>query len=99
MAFVCDQFDTVLEICQLISGQKVCHYLGGDKGGGGSRQTVTNGDKGGGGVKNWDFYGDILFEWPQTKRTYIVNILSNQIFEVFDNFPASRHNTSLEGKR
>ena len=32
--------------CQLIAGQKVCHYLGGDKGGGGSRQTVTNGDKG-----------------------------------------------------
>ena len=24
---------------------------------------VTNGDKEGG-VKNWDFYGDILFEWP-----------------------------------
>ena len=35
------------------------------RGGGGSRQTVTNGDKGGRGVKNWDFYGDILFEWPQ----------------------------------
>ena len=34
------------------------------RGGGGSRQTVTNGDKGGGGVKNRDFYGDILFEWP-----------------------------------
>ena len=25
---------------------------------------MTNGDKGGGGVKNRDFYGDILFEWP-----------------------------------
>ena len=25
---------------------------------------MTNGDKGGKGVKNWDFYGDILFEWP-----------------------------------
>ena len=25
---------------------------------------MTNGGKGGGGVKNWDFYGDILFEWP-----------------------------------
>jgi len=34
------------------------------RGGGGSRQTVTNGDKGERGVKNWDFYGDILFEWP-----------------------------------
>ena len=32
--------------------------------GGGSRQMVTNGDKGGRGVKNRDFYGDILFEWP-----------------------------------
>ena len=32
-------------------GQKVCHYLGGDKGGGGSRQTVTKSDKGGGGQK------------------------------------------------
>ena len=34
------------------------------RGGGGLRQMVTNGDKGGGGVKNRDFYGDILFEWP-----------------------------------
>ena len=34
------------------------------RGGGGSRQMVTNGDKGGGGVKNQDFYGDILFELP-----------------------------------
>ena len=25
---------------------------------------VTNDDKGGRGVKNRDFYGDILFEWP-----------------------------------
>ena len=64
LEFVCVQLDTGLEIFQLISGQKVCHYLGGDKGGGGSRQTVTNGDKGGRGVKYWDFYGDILFEWP-----------------------------------
>ena len=32
-------------------GQKVCHDLSGDKGGGGSRQTVTNGDKGRGGSK------------------------------------------------
>ena len=38
--------------------------MDGYKGGGGSRQTVTNGEKGGGGVKNRDFYGDILFEWP-----------------------------------
>ena len=48
---VCVELDTGLEIFQLISGQKVCHYLGGDKGGGGSRQTVTSGDKGGGGPK------------------------------------------------
>ena len=33
--FVCVQLDTGLEIFQLISGQNVCHYLGGDKGGGG----------------------------------------------------------------
>ena len=37
------------------------------RGGGGSRQTVTKSDKGGGGIKNRDFYGDILFEWPLTK--------------------------------
>ena len=54
LAFVCVQLDTDLEICQLMSIQKVCHYLGGDKGGEGSRQTVTNSDKGEG-VKNWDF--------------------------------------------
>ena len=30
---------------------KVCHYFGGDKGGGGSRQTVTKCDKGAGGLK------------------------------------------------
>ena len=42
-------------------GSKICHYLGGDKGG---RGVKANGDKGGGGVKNLDFYGDILFEWP-----------------------------------
>ena len=46
LSFVCVQLDIVLGICQLISGQKVCHYLGGDKEGGGSRQTVTIGDKG-----------------------------------------------------
>ena len=51
LAFVCVQLDTGLEIFQLISGQKVCHYLGGDNGGGGSRQTVINGDRGGGGSK------------------------------------------------
>ena len=51
LAFVCAQLNTGLEIFQLISGQKVCHYLGGDKGGRGSRQTVTNGDKGEGGLK------------------------------------------------
>ena len=64
LAFVRVQLDTCLEMFQLMSGQKVCHYLGGDKGGGGSRQTVTNGDKGGWGVKNWDFRDYILFKWP-----------------------------------
>ena len=52
LAFVCVQLDIGLEIFQLISGQKVCHYLDGDKGGGWSRQAVTKSDKGGGGVKN-----------------------------------------------
>ena len=33
LAFVCVQLDTGLEIFQLISGQKVCYYLDGDKGG------------------------------------------------------------------
>ena len=70
LAFVCGQLDTGLEILQLLSGQKVCHYLGGDKGGGGLRQMVTNGDKGGRGVKNRDFYGDILFEWPPRCQTH-----------------------------
>ena len=55
LAFVCVQLDTGLEIFQLISGQKVCHYLRGDKGGGGSRQTVTKCGSRGEGVKNGDF--------------------------------------------
>ena len=42
LAFVCVQLDTGLEIFQLISGQKVCHYLGSDKGG---RGVKANGDK------------------------------------------------------
>ena len=42
LAFVCVQLDTGLEIFQLILGQKVCHYLGGDKGG---RGVKANGDK------------------------------------------------------
>ena len=42
LAFVCGQLDTGLEILQLLSGQKVCHYLGGDKGG---RGVKANGDK------------------------------------------------------
>ena len=45
-------------------GSKSLSLFGLLQGGGGSRQTVTNGDKGGRGVKNLDFYGDILFEWP-----------------------------------
>ena len=32
LVFVCVQVDTGLEIFQLISGHKVCHYLGGNKG-------------------------------------------------------------------
>ena len=53
LAFVCVQLHTGLEIFQLISGQKVCYYLGGDKEDGGSRQTVTKCDKGGrGGQKS-----------------------------------------------
>ena len=42
LAFVCGQLDTDLEILQLLLGQKVCHYLGGDKGG---RGVKANGDK------------------------------------------------------
>ena len=53
LAFVCGQLDTGLEILQVLLGQKVCHYLGGDKGGVESRQMVTNGDKGGGGTDRW----------------------------------------------
>ena len=34
LAFVYAQLNTGLEIFQLISGEKVCHYLSGDKGGG-----------------------------------------------------------------
>ena len=49
LAFVCGQLDTGLEILQLLSGQKVCHYLGGDKGEGGSMQMMTKSDKRGGG--------------------------------------------------
>ena len=79
LAFVCVQLDTGLEIFSLISGQKACHYLGGDKEGSrGTRQTVTNGDKGEG-VENRDFDGDIPFKWPpkldQTIFTCIVSPL------------------------
>ena len=42
LAFVCGQLDTGLEILQVLLGQKVCHYLGGDKGG---RGVKANGDK------------------------------------------------------
>ena len=42
LAFVCAQLNTGLEIFQLISGEEVCHYLGGDKGGKGVK---ANGDK------------------------------------------------------
>ena len=43
LAFAYFQLYTDLEIFQLISGQNVCHYLGGDKGG---RGVKANGDKG-----------------------------------------------------
>ena len=48
---------------------KVCHYLGCDKGGGGSRRMMTKCDIGGGrgGVNNFDILSDILFEWPPIK--------------------------------
>ena len=36
---------------------------------------VTNGDKGGEGVKNQDFYGDILFEWPPKKVVHLAVLL------------------------
>ena len=45
------QLDTGLEIFSATFGSKSFHYLGGDKGEGGSRQTGTNGDKWGGGSK------------------------------------------------
>ena len=35
LAFVCAQLNTGPEIFQLISGEKVCHYLSGDMGEGG----------------------------------------------------------------
>ena len=47
LAFLCVQLDTGLVIFQLIFCQKVCHYLGGDMGGGRSRKTVIMCDKGG----------------------------------------------------
>ena len=42
---------------------RVCHFLMGDMGEGGSRQKITNCDKGEG-VKNSDFRSDVFFEWP-----------------------------------
>ena len=64
LAFVCFELDTGLKISQLISGQKVCYYLGDDKGGGGQGkpfQPVTRGRV----VKNLDFYGDIFLKDEQ----------------------------------
>ena len=46
LAFVCVQLETCLEIFKLILGETICHYLGGDKGGEGSRITVAKFDKG-----------------------------------------------------
>ena len=34
--------------------------------------------RGEGGVKNWDFYGDILFEWPKRFMTKILSCRSYQ---------------------
>ena len=68
LAFVCVQLNTGLEIFRLISGRKVCHFLGGDKGEG----IKANGDKrwqGGRGVKIRNFYGDIFFECPPSNDT------------------------------
>ena len=51
LAFTCSQLDTDLEVFQLLSGQKGCHYLGGDKGGWRSGQTMTKCEKGERGLK------------------------------------------------
>ena len=52
-----------------ISGQTVCHYLGGVKGGGrGVKETGDKRRQGGRGFKNRDFYGDNLFEWPHSTQ-------------------------------
>ena len=56
------------------------------RGGGGSRQTVTKGDKGGRGVKNRDFYGDILFEWPLIEICSMNLVLMKVTRESFLNF-------------
>ena len=76
LVFVFVQIDTCLEFLQLILGQKVCHYLGGDMGGGGSRQMAINGDRGRG-VKNLDFYGDILFEWP------LITAVKSELYKMY----------------
>ena len=51
LEFVCVQLDTGLEIFQLISGQNICHYLGGDKGEGGQGKRWKTVTRGGGGSK------------------------------------------------
>ena len=61
---------------QLLLGQKVTIWLV-TWVGGGLRQMVTSGDKGGEGVKNRDFYGDILFEWPLIGTNFY-----NEVFEM-----------------
>ena len=38
-------------------------------------QTVTRGE----GVKNWDFYGDILFEWPLKAPSQLIQAASSII--------------------
>ena len=43
---------------------------------------MTNGDKGGTGVKNWDFYGDILFEWPLIFVKRVTHNYSVKVHEV-----------------
>ena len=47
---------------------------------------MTKGDKGGRGVKNRDFYGDILFEWPLIEICSMNLVLMKVTRESFLNF-------------
>ena len=48
--------------------KNVCHYSPGDMGGRGSTRLVTNDDKGRKGVTNYQFFGDVIFEWPLNEK-------------------------------